>query len=160
MTKCTGCLVNKSENEFYWDKIRNRTRKKCKKCISTQGELWRLNNKEVKSKTDREYRLKNSDVLKKKALNHFKLNKDKYAAASARRKASKLKATPEWLTKEQLEEIEYIYFLRKDVSLLSDYEYHVDHIVPLQGKEVCGLHVPWNLQLLQKEVNFAKSNRL
>ena len=160
MIKCSSCYSVKSEDLFYRDETRNRLREKCKDCTLTQSRLWREANKERKRATDKQYRTDNVSLLREKAAKHFILNKDKYAAATAKRKASKLRATPEWLTKNQLAEIDYIYFLRKDASLLSDYEYHVDHIVPLQGREVCGLHVPWNLQLLPKEVNYAKNNRL
>lgn len=159
MIKCLGCSVFKPESMFYWDNRRNRPREKCKDCVCYQSKLWKESNRERKRASDSQYRLNNYAALKEKAANYYKLNKEKYTAAAARRHASKLKATPKWLTKEQLEEIEYVYFLCRDASLISDYEYHVDHIVPLQGKNVCGLHVPWNLQLLQKELNFAKGNR-
>jgi len=86
---------------------------------------------------------------KKRAKTHAHL----YRAKTAKRRAAKLNATPKWLTKEQLQEI-------KDIYRTCPKGYHVDHIVPLQGKNVSGLHVPWNLCHLEAFKNLKKSNKL
>ena len=79
-------------------------------------------------------------------------NRGRYNANEAKRRATKLQATPKWLTKEHLEEVQLLY----DNCPKG---YHVDHIVPLQGKEVCGLHVPWNLQIMEGVLNQSKGNK-
>lgn len=86
-------------------------------------------------------------------------NSDKHCAKETKRRASKLKATPSWLSKEQLKQIEIEYSLSKWCSEVTGVTYHVDHIVPLKGKLVCGLHVPWNLQVIPASVNLSKGNR-
>lgn len=88
-----------------------------------------------------------------------KLNPGKINAKVAQRKAAKLQQTPKWLTKTQLNEIEAFYILAKELQWLSEELLHVDHIVPLQGKNVSGLHVPWNLQILPASLNISKGNR-
>jgi hypothetical protein len=72
--------------------------------------------------------------------------------------ASKLNATPNWLTQEHHDQIKLIYAHAKECELLTGDKYHVDHIVPLQGENVSGLHVPWNLQVLPADINIKKSN--
>ena len=71
----------------------------------------------------------------------------------------KTRRTPTWLTKDQLEEIEQFYIDAKELQWLAEEPLHVDHIVPLNGRNVSGLHVPWNLQILSRTANIKKSNR-
>lgn len=69
-------------------------------------------------------------------------------------------ATPKWLTQEHREQIKHIYLQAKIMTKLTGTRYVVDHIVPLHGKNVCGLHVPWNLEVMTNEANCRKSNTL
>lgn len=99
----------------------------------------------------------------KRRLYCSQYNKEHQAAKAAReafRRAQKLKATPSWLTQEHKDQIKALYVERDKLCALSGIMYHVDHIVPLLGKEVSGLHVPWNLQLLPWNKNLAKSNKV
>lgn len=85
-------------------------------------------------------------------------NKGKVNASTAKRRAARLERTPDWLTKEHLQSIESMYAFAKKLEDLCGIKYHVDHIVPLQGKSVSGLHVPWNLQILASTLNESKGN--
>lgn len=78
---------------------------------------------------------------------------------SHKRKAAELKATPPWLSEEQKAHMQIFYDAACDLQKELKIELHVDHIIPLQGKNVCGLHVPWNLQVLTKYDNLSKGNR-
>jgi len=81
--------------------------------------------------------------------------------ARKRRKEAIEKATPRWLTMEHRTSIRVVY-AERDKRILTDGKasWHVDHIVPLQGKDVCGLHVPWNLRVISQRDNLKKSNKM
>jgi len=68
-------------------------------------------------------------------------------------------ATPKWLNPEQKQQIVDIYEHMRDCRTVTGEDYHVDHIIPLRGENICGLHVPWNLQVLPAYVNISKSNK-
>lgn len=95
---------------------------------------WRESNREEDRRRVREWQLKYPE---------------KCRALKARYKHSKKRSTPPWVDMDAIDAI---------------YEacppgYHVDHIEPLKGKDICGLHVPWNLQYLKAEDNLRKGNR-
>jgi 5-methylcytosine-specific restriction endonuclease McrA len=69
-------------------------------------------------------------------------------------------ATPKWLTPEDKIEIRLRYRLAIELTRRTGVQYVVDHIVPLQGESVCGLHVPWNMEVITQEENLLKSNKL
>jgi len=85
-------------------------------------------------------------------------NPDKICEYAASRRSAKSNRTPPWLTSAHFEEILSFYSAAAQLSRLMGGEYHVDHIVPLRGKRVSGLHVPWNLQILTKNENLRKTN--
>lgn len=142
-----------------------------KEKIAKNKQKYRKTNAEKISEYNKEYRENNRDVIlnyhkeyykihKDKFEQYYETNKDSFNARNAKRRSAKLNATPSWLTKKQLLEIEELYLCARMFRLYTGQEYHVDHIVPLQGENVCGLHVPWNLQVITAKENLTKSNKI
>lgn len=84
---------------------------------------------------------------------HYEENRGYYKAKKQKRDYREKQCTPSWLTEEQKAEINSFYYNRQR-------GYEVDHIVPLNGEQVTGLHVPWNLQYLTQADNRSKGNKL
>jgi hypothetical protein len=90
------------------------------------------------------------------ARKYQQLHPGRVNAANARRRAAILNATPAWLTDQEHAKIRDIYI---DASSRQG-DWQVDHIVPLRGKTVCGLHIPSNLQILSGPDNRSKGASL
>jgi len=103
---------------------------------------------------------KNPGSVKSKCLKWRRKNKHKTNAIEAKRRAAKLNATPGWLSKEHLKEIDEVYAEAIRLSEETGIKHHVDHIIPLQGETVSGLHVPWNLRAIPAFDNLSKHNKL
>jgi hypothetical protein len=127
--------------------------------ILSNSAEWSKNNVEKRRAIGRKYRSNNKDKVNQRTREWFKNNPDKARAYVKNRRAKTLGAMPPWLTKEQLDAIDQMYSCSKIMSKKFNVEYHVDHIVPLKGENICGLHVPWNLQLLEVGLNISKGNR-
>lgn len=178
--QCKHCKLIKSLINFNKCSKSINYRPECKECkaayekqnriknsvnILKNKQIWRKNNSEkvqqsyIRSKPyKKRYYQENREVLDTKNKLWYREHPVTVAHKSAKYRASKLNATPKWLTQEQLKEIEEFYYLAQELAWLNDPTdpLEVDHIIPLQGKEVCGLHVPWNLQILPRSLNRSK----
>lgn len=155
MKWCNDCKTWLTSEGFYKDKKSpDGLDYFCKSC--------RKKRKSTKTQVDyqKEYRLRNKGSRDEASKKWRELNPDKANKHSANYRALKLRAKPVWLSVEQEGQIRYIYQLARECSAISGNQYHVDHIIPLRGKDICGLHVPWNLQVLPAEQNIRKSNSL
>jgi 5-methylcytosine-specific restriction endonuclease McrA len=87
-------------------------------------------------------------------------NVDVVRADTSVRKRRHREATPSWLTKDERLQMRNLYVQARKMTELTRERYVVDHIVPLRGDSVCGLHVPWNLRVITQDENLKKSNKL
>lgn len=158
---CSKCKQEKSYLDFY---RQNRSKDKlgawCKQCKKLDNRFWTLRNKESELERIRDWYFFNKDKKKAKNKEWQTLNKGKVNAITAKRRAAKLKATPNWLTAQNNKEIRSLYEEARKLTDKTGIPHQVDHLIPLQGRDVCGLHVPWNLQILTKYENLVKGTSL
>jgi hypothetical protein len=162
---CSKCKIEKDLDDFSPRKDRPRGKHySCKDCNKKAAKEYRTKVSQTEDQKLRarersaKWRKENPDWASEQKKNWSKRFPHKKLELSRRYDLTKTKRTPSWLTKEHFKEIEYFYWLAKDLKCLTGEEYHVDHIVPLQGKTVSGLHVPWNLQVIPKSLNLSKGN--
>lgn len=100
-----------------------------------------------------------TSVYKEQKQNYARNNKPKLAAKSRKYELSKVRRTPSWLTVDDLWMLEQAYELAELRSKALGIRWHVDHVIPLHGRLVSGLHVPQNVQVIPAALNQSKSNR-
>jgi hypothetical protein len=79
----------------------------------------------------------------------------RFGSGWERRRADIMRATPPWCN---LDNCQAVYRKARKLSKIKKVRYSVDHIVPLNHPQVCGLHVPWNLRAILYADNQAKGN--
>jgi len=100
------------------------------------------------------------DSQKARCAKWYKKNKHVATARLARRRAVLRNAAPGWLTKEDHKAIRRVYKQAAEMTKLTGIPHEVDHIYPLKGETMCGLHVPSNLRVITTFDNRSKGNRL
>jgi len=149
---CIICGQQKTPESFYWypytmsngkDSIRRESR--CKECAQRRRRDRYVKNTAKENAWSNDWKAKNGEQLVAYRDSH----RGAYNAYEAKRRAILLQRTAPWA---DLDAIQAIYDQATAAGLT------VDHIAPLQGLRVSGLHVPENLRLLSKSENSSKSN--
>lgn len=175
MKTCSKCKITKPLNEFGKDKkMKDGIRYCCKQCNNAASVEWarkypdRKKAARIKYVTSSpaanaaskaKYRKNNKEKIALSNLQYRKAKPEKNTEYGASYRAKKAKATPRWLSKFQREQILDFYKMAKELETVFPWKQHVDHIVPIKHNRVCGLHVPWNLQILSVTANLEKGNK-
>jgi 5-methylcytosine-specific restriction endonuclease McrA len=133
---------------------RNVSNNRCFMCADESSKKWRVDHaEEVTARRKRlhvEYKTNSPEAIKASRKKDYLNNYDRFAENVLKRKRLMQGQCPKWADKEA---IRSIYRKARDLGLT------VDHVVPLRGKTVSGLHVEANLQLLSHVENSKKLNR-
>ncbi len=151
---CKKCKVEKDESYFYKHNS-NLTKRSgaCSDCINAYKKNWYLKNKDKVIQRSKNNYQENKERHISYCLRYRKIKPWVHAKNQRKRYAILRLATPKWLTEEQIK-------IMKDFYKNRPHGYVVDHIMPIRGTNITGLHVPWNLQYLTQEENSLKSNKI
>lgn len=147
--RATNAEALKARSHAYYEKNKER--------LKARTRARQLANFDADAAQRKQRREANLARYRQYGRDHYTANKHDYLARATARKEHVKVATPPWADPAATAEV---YALAQFVQGITGHPYHVDHVVPLRGKTVCGLHVHWNLQVLPGEENLAKRNKL
>ncbi len=164
---CKSCHKARSSRNYRLDinfsreKSRNYHHKRVAKNPYFYKEHYAKNKDYLSGKGSETYQ-RHKERIKARVQKWAEENRGKSNAIKKGYKAAKSRACPPWARSDKAlrTQMDEIYELAYKISTETGVKHHVDHIIPLRGKTVSGLHVPWNLQVLPGSENCRKSNRL
>lgn len=181
---CVQCVSDRKK-ELYQE-----NRDSVLEYMKTQGAIYRKNNPEKRLENSYRWREANKERVREQEQARRAADPTRYRAAvkkhyyanlgkererakawreenkglinfyTSKRKAARLQRTPAWLTDDDHWMIEQAYELAALRAQRFGFPWHVDHVLPLRGKNVSGLHVPTNLQVIPGVENLRKGNRV
>lgn len=152
---------HREEQKAYWAQYRERRKLHFAEYVEANRERIRAAGLKHSRKPDviarrRDYVASRPEARRASVAKWRARNPEYSMASCARRRASRINATPAWA---DLCAIRKAYALAQDLGEVLGVLHHVDHIVPLRHPLVCGLHVAVNLQVIPAAVNCSKGNR-
>lgn len=161
MKTCSACRQTKPLLDF----LKNRAQKdgldnQCVLCARLSKSKWKKANKDKYNAQQQRAYAKNTLKGQLRLRKYRAENRALTKAQVAKCRAARLKRTPPWLTEAHYKQIELFYGAAASLTKELGIKFHVDHIMPLCGKDSSGLHVPWNLQVITALENLKKGNKI
>jgi len=165
--RCAHCKIEKTFEEF----PKSRSERDgyfgyCKPCHSEKRKAYRRTEPTPEQRAEqnakrRAFDKANPELKRQRRQRYYAENYDKIREKQrlheATKRAAKHRAMPAWADREH---IRRFYAEAEIMTRLTGISHHVDHIIPLRGRGVCGLHVPANLRVVTREFNLKKGNKL
>ena len=132
-----------------------------KKHAATHAEynkVWRKNNKEKCAETAKKWQQTYAERANNSSKEWRHRNREAMNALKAQRRAALLSRLPKWLSLDEKWMIKEAYEIAKLRTKITGIKWHVDHVLPLRGANVSGLHTPYNLQVITAYENLKKGN--
>lgn len=146
--RCTQCGFLKFQDQY-----RPGTRK-CRVCVADYMRAYAERNKDKLNARKTEWAKRNPEKAHAACAKWRRANRD-----GDSRKSKQTERAPKYLSDAHRQQIERCYEQSAVYRQHFGIDCHVDHIIPLRGKTVCGLHVPWNLRIVPAFDNRTKHIR-
>ena len=152
--KCSECKTFKYLCDFaFKEGSIDKRMYRCNSCRSKSAVQWGKKNPEKVRLKTRRYLDKHPGNAQAFCKDWKTRNPHKVLALNAVRRAGKMQRTPSWLSTEDFKKI-------NDIYELCPSGYHVDHIIPLKGRYMSGLHVPANLRVVTADFNLSRPKNI